>query len=208
MKKMVRQKIQKEKNITKERLLQKGAEIIHLKGYNHTGINEILEAAQVPKGSFYFYFKSKEDFGIQLIDFFMQRFLGAADRFIADTSLPYLDRFRNFFDDFLQFFESCRFVGGCPIGNFALEMADLNEKFRDKLDNSFEKMKSKIRMYLEGALENGELADGLDINEMSDFILNSWEGALLRMKVTQTNGQMMLFYKMVFDRLLRMPNAA
>jgi len=57
---------------TKSRLIEIGAEIIHLKGFNHTGIKEILEAAQVPKGSFYHYFESKEDFGLQVIDYFVE----------------------------------------------------------------------------------------------------------------------------------------
>ena len=55
---------------TRQKILEVGAEIIHLKGYNHTGLQEILQAAGVPKGSFYNYFKNKEDFGLQVIDFF------------------------------------------------------------------------------------------------------------------------------------------
>jgi TetR/AcrR family transcriptional regulator, transcriptional repressor for nem operon len=54
--------------------LERGAEIIHLKGFNHTGVQEVLRAAGVPKGSFYNYFKNKEDFGLQVIDYFMEFF--------------------------------------------------------------------------------------------------------------------------------------
>jgi len=54
--------------------LERGAEIIHLKGFNHTGVQEVLRAAGVPKGSFYNYFKNKEDFGLQVIDYFMECF--------------------------------------------------------------------------------------------------------------------------------------
>ena len=194
----------KTKQLTKDRLLQEGARIIHQKGFNHTGINEILEASGVPKGSFYFYFKNKEDFGLQLIEYFMGYFLHTADTHLAIESIPYLDRFRNFFDDFLNYFESQNFTGGCPIGNFSMEMGDLNEKFREKLEESFQKMKAKVLLFLEGAQENNELTSGLDIDETADFILNSWEGALLRLKVTRTNTQMVLFYKIIFDHLLRL----
>jgi len=51
---------------TRKRIIETGAAIIHRKGFNHTGIQEILNAAKVPKGSFYNYFKSKEDFGLQI----------------------------------------------------------------------------------------------------------------------------------------------
>jgi TetR/AcrR family transcriptional repressor of nem operon len=193
----------KTKQPAREQLLQKGAEIIHQKGYNHTGINEILEAAGIPKGSFYFYFKNKEDFGLQLIDFFMCRFLDTADAYIVENGLSFLDRFRKFFDDFLEYFESRGFTGGCPIGNFSMEMGDLNENFRKKLVESFEKMKQKILMFLEGACDNNELSSDLDIEEIADFILNSWEGALMRLKVTRTSAQMLLFYKVVFENLLK-----
>lgn len=191
------------KGNAKELLLQKGAEIIYLKGYNHTGINEILDAAGVPKGSFYFYFKSKEDFGLQLVDHFMTRFLNTADAYIADSEEPYLDRLRSFFNDFLYFFEKNGYMGGCPIGNFSLEMGDLNENFRKKLESSFQAMKEKVLIFLANARDSGELSQTLDIDGLADFILNSWEGALMRLKVTRSSDQMHLFYKIVFDNLLK-----
>ncbi|MBI9078040.1 MAG: TetR/AcrR family transcriptional regulator, partial [Desulfatibacillum sp.] len=58
----------------KTRLLRAAAKIVITKGFNDTGLQEILDAARVPKGSFYFYFKNKEDFGLQLIDFYADFF--------------------------------------------------------------------------------------------------------------------------------------
>lgn len=52
---------------TKDRILKVGIDILSKKGYNNVGLKEILALANVPKGSFYHYFKSKEDFGIQVI---------------------------------------------------------------------------------------------------------------------------------------------
>jgi TetR/AcrR family transcriptional repressor of nem operon len=188
---------------TRELLLQKGAEIIHKQGFNHTGINEILAAADVPKGSFYFYFKNKEDFGLQLIDYFLHRFQGMADAHLSGTQLPYLDRFRAFLDDFLIFFEQNGFIGGCPIGNFSLEMSGLNENFRKKLMESFEKMKEKVLMFLQPAQSCGEVAADVNLDETADFIVNSWEGALMRIKVTRNRTPMMLFYNTIFGNLLK-----
>jgi TetR/AcrR family transcriptional repressor of nem operon len=184
-------------------LLEKGAQIIHHKGFHNTGINEILEAARVPKGSFYFYFKNKEDFGLQLIDFLMAgNFMTAADFHIAVTGIPYLARFRNFFDGFLEYFEKNDYVGGCPVGNFALEMADLNENFRLKLKKALADMTKKMALFLERAKENGELPTGFDTEANAEFILNSWEGALMRLKVEKSSAAMHLFYRIVFENLL------
>jgi TetR/AcrR family transcriptional repressor of nem operon len=80
------------KKNTKNRILEVGAEIIHLKGFNHAGIQEILDAAGVPKGSFYNYFKSKEDFGLQVIDYFVNHFTLLTSDTIGDRSLSPLAR--------------------------------------------------------------------------------------------------------------------
>ena len=88
------------KNNAKEKLLTSGAEIIYMKGFNNTGLNEILEAAGVPKGSFYHHFGSKADFGLHLIDHFLQKFLADAERYLTATTSSYLQSLQNFFDDF------------------------------------------------------------------------------------------------------------
>ena len=184
-------------------LLEKGAQIIHHKGFNNTGINEILAAAAVPKGSFYFYFKSKEDFGLQLVDFFMAgNFMTAADFHLAAPGTSYLQKLRDFFDGFLGYFEKMDYTRGCPIGNFTLEMAGLNENFRLKLRDALAKMTGKIALFLEKAKESGELPPGFDSEENAKFILNSWEGTLLRLKVEKTAAPMQLFYQIVFGHLL------
>ena len=72
---------------TRERIIETGAAIIHCKGFNYTGIQEILNAAKVPKGSFYNYFKSKEDFGLQIIDYFLAHFTRIAQKTLEDASV-------------------------------------------------------------------------------------------------------------------------
>jgi TetR/AcrR family transcriptional repressor of nem operon len=191
------------KKTIKTNLIEKGAQIIYLKGFNNTGINEILEAASVPKGSFYYYFKNKEDFGIQLIDHFLIRFLSDADKRLSETKSSYVKSLRTFFDDFLNFFKGNSFKGGCPIANFSLEMSDLNERIRKRLEMAFNQMNQKIALFLEKAVKNGELSENLDTGVLSNFILNSWEGALLRIKVTKNLNPMDIFYNYVFQELLK-----
>jgi TetR/AcrR family transcriptional repressor of nem operon len=79
---------------TKNRILEAGAEIIHLKGFYHTGIQEILSAAEVPKGSFYNYFESKDDFGLQLIDYFVDYYTYLSKNILEDGTIPPLERIR------------------------------------------------------------------------------------------------------------------
>ena len=190
------------KRNTKELILEKGSEIVRLKGFHHTGIQEILNSAGIPKGSFYFYFKNKEDFGLQLIDFYSNFFLGNADVFFKDESYSYLDRLRRFFNFFLNYFESINYKGGCTIGNLAQELGDTNVRFRVKLNDVFEKMKSRVEFFLRHAQNENEISNEIDISIVSDFIINSWEGALLRTKVSKSSEPLRIFDKYIFDLYL------
>jgi TetR/AcrR family transcriptional repressor of nem operon len=100
------------KQDTKARLLEVGGEIAHHKGYNSTGIQEVLKAAGVPKGSFYFYFKNKEDFGLQLIDHYTDLICDKVDEYLGDQGVPPIQRLRNSFKWFVAIFEQNDFKGG------------------------------------------------------------------------------------------------
>jgi len=69
---------------TREEIIRKGAELIHAQGFNATGLKQILQVAGIPKGSFYFYFKSKEDFGLAIIDYFNAIINGIFTRYLSD----------------------------------------------------------------------------------------------------------------------------
>jgi TetR/AcrR family transcriptional repressor of nem operon len=188
---------------TRSSILEKGARIIHKKGYNHTGIKEILDAAGVPKGSFYHFFRSKEDFGLKLLDHYSGFFAKKAEDLLNKTDTPPLQRLKSFFDDFLCFFEDNACELGCPIGNLSQEMGDLNPAFRKKLEEIFQMMISSIEKLLKVAQQRGELSQNVDTRETADFIINSWEGAILRMKVQKKSDALHLFDRMIFDGFLK-----
>lgn len=191
------------KKETKTHILEMGAQIVHQKGFNATGIQEVLNAAAVPKGSFYFYFKSKEEFGLQLIDYFSDFLFSKMDELLNADNVAPLNKLWNYFEWFLVYFEQNNFTGGCPIGNLAQEMGDLNDSFREKLKPVFDKMKANIAQCLEEAQQKGDLSPALDIFNLSDFIVSSWQGALLQMKVMKNTAPVRNFERIVFDSLLK-----
>lgn len=184
-------------------ILEKGAQIVHKKGFNHTGIQEILDAAGVPKGSFYHYFKSKEDFGLKLLDYYAAYFISRADSQMKDRNGPPIKRLKDFFEGFLFFFESNGCGLGCPIGNLSQEMGDLSPAFRKRLEEIFVMMRSRIEGVLNEALRGGDLPGSLNAREMADFIINSWEGAIVRMKVQKNTEALRLFDRMIFNGILK-----
>ena len=193
---------------TRERIIEAGARIIHKNGFNNTGIKEILDAAQVPKGSFYFYFKNKEDFGLQVVDYFSARFGGMARSLLADESLPPLKRLRVMLRWFRDYYEGEGCSLGCPAGNLAQEMGDLSPAFGEKLSTVIEGMARMFAGPLTEARERGELPPGLDPMDAARFMVSAWHGALVRMKAQKSIEPLDLFDEMIFDRLLACTGAS
>jgi TetR/AcrR family transcriptional regulator, transcriptional repressor for nem operon len=190
------------KEDTKTRILQRGAEIIHLKGFNHTGVQEVLRAAGVPKGSFYNYFKNKEDFGLQVIDYFLEFFSTLAKETLGDRTVPPLNRIRNFLSWFIEFFKSKDFAYGCPIGNLAQEMGDLSPAFREKLRQGLDAMVDLYAEVLAEAQESGGLSKSLDVREAAYFLVYSWHGALMHMKAVKGPAPLENHLKSIFAYVL------
>lgn len=188
---------------TKQRIIRKGAGLMHRNGYNHTGIQEVLDMAGVPKGSFYFYFKNKEDFGLHIIDFFSDNFKKIFIRILLDESLSPLERLKKFFTALRDYFNQQNCTLGCPFGNISQEMSDQNEKFRKKLNGIFEQIREAIASILLEARDCGEMEDIRNIDDMAGFIFNGWEGALIDMKLKRSCEPLDVFIRTVFNQLLK-----
>ena len=191
------------KKNTKKKIIEKGAEIIHLKGFYHTGIKEILDATGVPKGSFYNYFKSKEDFGLQVIDYYVEQFSFLIETVMKDTSLSPIEKMRKVLLFFMEFFKSRNYAYGCPIGNLSQEMGDLSPVFSEKLKNAVDTMVDSCLGVLEDAQKAGEISSQLDLRETAYFIISSWHGALMRMKVEKSPAPLENHYRFIFDYVLK-----
>jgi TetR/AcrR family transcriptional regulator, transcriptional repressor for nem operon len=188
---------------TKEALLEAGTHIILEKGYNHMGIQEVLQAAGVPKGSFYYYFPSKADFGLQIIERFAAAYTRRLDQCLGDTTASPLTRLRRHLEQSLSQFESRGCRRGCLIGNLSQELADQNDVFRERLETVLTIWRERYTCLFREAQEVGELRADLDPEGLAEFYLNSFEGALLRAKVHKSMQPMRLFMTIMFDDVLR-----
>ena len=168
---------------TKQKILEAGAAIIHQKGFNYTGLQEILSAAGMPKGSFYNHFKSKEDFGLQVVDFFSDYFDQFSKDILEDRTRSPLSRLEELLDRFMDFFISKDYTCGCPVGNLAQELGDLSPVFQKKLSKAIDAMVDAYTMILSEARAEGEISKDINPKEAASFIVASWHGALIRMKV-------------------------
>jgi TetR/AcrR family transcriptional repressor of nem operon len=191
------------KKNTKNKILELGAEIIHLKGFHHTGIQEILNSAGVPKGSFYNYFKNKEDFGLQVIDYFVNYFSSMAKNILEDKSIPPLERIKKMLNAFIDFFQFKEYAYGCPIGNMAQEMGDLSPVFREKIKEAVDSMTGHYARALEEAQRSGDLSKDLDVMDAAYFLVSSWHGALVHMKIEKGPESLKNHLRFIFDYVLK-----
>lgn len=191
------------KQHTKARILQIGAEIIHRKGFNNTGIQEILNRAEVPKGSFYNYFGSKEDFGLQIIDYFTAQFKAINSNFLEDSSLPAIERIRRILESFKEVFRANDFSCGCPIGNLSQEMGDLSPAFRAKLKEAMDDMVGMYAGLIREAQKSGDISQVVDPEDVAYFIVSSWHGALIRMKIVKGPEPLENHIRFIFGSVLK-----
>jgi len=178
---------------TREEIIRKGAELIHAQGYNATGIQQILQASGIPKGSFYFYFKSKEDFGREIIDHFTSIIGNIFTRYLNDSKMPPMRRFEKLFEYYESAFQKTGCSLGCPIGNLSLELADGNDRLRKHLKTVIEKLISHIESCLEEAKKDRSIPAALNTADAASSIFHGLEGAILHMKVVKNIGPFQIF---------------
>ncbi|MDX2304531.1 MAG: TetR family transcriptional regulator C-terminal domain-containing protein [Microscillaceae bacterium] len=194
------------KNSTKrEDVLQKGIEILKKQGYHGTGISDIVEATDLcSKGAFYNYFKSKEAFVLEAIEYYQLQKKDAFDFYLDDTDYPHLQRLLNLFDSLIAHYEKVTdCTQGCLVGNLSQEMGDQNEKIREVLENSSKKNIVRIGHLLEQAQKQGTLNLSRHPHHLARFIWNSWEGALLRMKTSKSALDLKIFRDFLENILLK-----
>jgi TetR/AcrR family transcriptional repressor of nem operon len=171
---------------TREEIIRKGAELIHAQGFNATGLQQILQAAGIPKGSFYFYFRSKEDFGLEIIDYFNAIISGIFTRYLNDKKIPPMRRMQKLFEYFEAAFQKSGYALGCPIGNLSLELADTNERLRVHLGGVIETRIKQIELCLQDAKRDKSLPASLNTADAARFIFHGFEGSILHMKVVKS----------------------
>ena len=186
---------------TRELLVRAGIEVLTEKGFAATGIDEILRRVDVPKGSFYHYFESKEAFGAELIDRYGSYFERKLEHFFLDQSRSPLDRLRAFVIDAQIGMARYDYRRGCLIGNLGQEMAALPEAYRHRLGTVFAAWQASLARCLTAAQRAGEISPTADCEQLSAFFWIGWEGAVLRAKLERNCKALEIFSEGFFAGL-------
>jgi TetR/AcrR family transcriptional regulator, transcriptional repressor for nem operon len=187
---------------TRDRLIEVGLELMRKHGYGATGLQEILHAAGVPKGSFYHHFGSKEEFTAAVIERYFTLEAKHVDTVLNNTRQTPLKRLRRYFEELIQMAGQSAPIAGCLLGSLSLEVADASPLLQSCLSFSFTHWQAAIASVLREAVEKGELPQSTKPESLAGFLLNSWEGALLRSQADENDAPLKDFLRFVFDDLL------
>ncbi|MEQ4529742.1 MAG: TetR/AcrR family transcriptional regulator [Mixta sp.] len=168
---------------TRQNILDAGYRIMAAKGFSAVGLNEILTAASVPKGSFYNYFSSKEAFGEALLDYYFEDYLAEMTALFAreDLTVPQrlMEYFRQWRDN--QSFEDCQ--GKCLAVKLGAEVADLSEAMRKSLRRGTAAITQNIAAAIKAGVAEGSLKVTNDPDALAQSLYQLWLGASVMVKI-------------------------
>ena len=188
---------------TREELIEVGLKQIHSAGYTATGINQILELADVPKGSFYHHFASKDAFAKEILEHYNSGEQERWESFLGDTKVSPLKRLRKYFKEMIAIYGRRGRSAGCLLGNMTLDVAEHNPALRGVLRKSFDCWQNAIAKTIREAIEKHELPKTANADELAAVLVNAWEGAQVRTKVEQSDKPLELFLDLTFNVLLK-----
>lgn len=142
---------------TRQHILDTGARIIAGKGFSCVGLNEILSTASVPKGSFYHYFESKEQFGQALLEDYFNRYLASIDGLLNTSSSNGHDRLIAYWQQWLD--SQCTDCSEpkCLVVKLSAEVADLSDAMRITLRDGTDQVVTRIAALVEAGVADASL---------------------------------------------------
>jgi len=188
---------------TKTELVRCGVELCTEKGFQVSGINDLLQRVGAPKGSFYHHFASKHEFGEAVIDAYAEYFARKLNRHLDDCTRKPLTRLADFVDEAQRGMAKFDYKRGCLVGNLGQELSGLDEDFRTRLESVLCSWERKTAECLREAVESGDLSTAHDPVLLANFFWTGWEGAILRAKLTKSAAPMQLFADIFFGKVLR-----
>lgn len=171
---------------TRDKLIATSIQVMAVKGFNNTGIAEILAEVKVPKGSFYHYFKSKDDLGFAIIEQYGQQMRQGLENHLATAQGSALGKLKGYFTQILEFVEGNFCACNCLLGNLGQELAMQNPAMRDAIFAHYRGVEKVIEGVLRQAKAEGEVSQSADEAVLAKMFFAAWEGCLVRAKLEQS----------------------
>ncbi len=186
---------------TRQRLLDAGVEAFLTNGFHGTGIKAVLDAVGVPKGSFYNYFASKEAFGVATIEHYAS-LMGAQMSGALAAAPDAVEGLKAFFRIEMEGFKASEFVGGCLVANLGGEVEG-SAAIRASLATAQGQYVAGVSGALAQAQAQGLVRRDLGADQLARVLVDTWEGAVIRMKIERSLAPLEQCLEVVLDGFLR-----
>lgn len=155
-------------------------------GFHGVGLQDILNSVGVPKGSFYNYFTSKEEFCAASIAHYIEPYIILLDGWLKRPGMDALAALEGYFGELTSELGRRNFSGGCLLGNLIGEVGDTSETCRVALGIAVHRYRDKLSEGIERGQREGVFRMDVKADDMADFLSDAWQGALLRMKIERS----------------------
>ncbi|MDI1223960.1 MULTISPECIES: TetR/AcrR family transcriptional regulator [Acinetobacter] len=172
---------------TRQHILNTSFKLVLHKGFVGVGLQEILTTCGVPKGSFYYYFSSKEAFGCALLQQYLADYKVKIDQLILQEERSAYARLVALWQAWID--DPCHNEGGwaenCLIVKLAAEVSDLSEDMRQILNFGVSKLTERIANLLSDGQQDGSIPQHIEPEKMAQTMYQLWLGAALLAKLAQ-----------------------
>jgi TetR/AcrR family transcriptional regulator, transcriptional repressor for nem operon len=192
----------------RDQILRAGLPVLFRSGYHAASVRDICAAAGAPQGSFTNHFRSKEAFAVEVLDHYFDYLKGLVSEALNDETLTPRQRLKRYLDVITDKLGRDRWMLGCLIGDFSLQVSSHSKLLRKRLDSIFREWRTLFASCIAAAQSTGEVDSRFASAELAEFLLASWEGAILRMKVERSPAALERFKAIVFETVFQQPRAS
>jgi TetR/AcrR family transcriptional repressor of nem operon len=189
----------------RDQILRAGLPVMFRSGYHAASVRDICAAAGAPQGSFTNHFRSKEAFAVEVLDQYFEYLKRLVSEALNNERLSPRQRLKRYLDVIIGKLKRDRWMIGCLIGDFSLQASSHSKLLRKRLDAIFREWRTLFSSCIAAAQSAGELDSQFTATELAEFLLASWEGAILRMKVERSPAALERFKTIVFETVFRQP---
>ncbi|CAI3923896.1 MULTISPECIES: TetR/AcrR family transcriptional regulator [Commensalibacter] len=170
-------------NNKKNLLLKTGQEIFASHGFTNVGLTELLKKAGIPKGSFYYYFDSKEDYGVAVIQYYMDQYTTHLSTLFNTPDLSGKERLLSCWENWNENQCNNDYEGRCLVVKLSSEVADFSEAMRHEFCKGIDKVLTLIASVIYKGQQDGSIPDHLNPDLTAQELYQQWLGASLLTKI-------------------------
>jgi TetR/AcrR family transcriptional regulator, transcriptional repressor for nem operon len=184
----------------REKIVAAGAQCFHALGYNACGVQEIVDAACVPKGSFYNHFKAKELLAREVLSNY---WASARLDILADKSIAPLERLRVHFEHIAARYKRAGFQRGCLVTKFINEVSELTPQLQSDLESELRRWVALVAEAIRDGQADASISTAVNADQAARFLIDGWAGATGAMKLAASRGPLDDFLSVIFGIVLR-----